>query len=166
MTNHKLSEILASLRPSGYELQVTTWENDGDNVQTKLMGGLEKEDIYFYIELVGHFKSNSSPNCLGLGNAEVDRDVLVPLIDGLLAKHTNISPKVKAFWTLDQEDEEAGTLEDSLLDYKFDLYIDNLSYTILGQSSYEYNFCRVLDHFKVKFVPAEVTITDVTAQFK
>jgi len=165
MTKSKLSTKLSSIRPSGYELQVTTWENDGDNSQTRTMGGLTKEDVQFYIELAKHFDHTASTDSLGLGNDDVTPDVLVPLIDGLLVKHTNISPKVRAFWELDPEDKEvAGITGDCLSDYRFDLYIDNLSYTILGRS--RDGFCRVFDNFKVMFIPAEVVITDVTAEFK
>jgi hypothetical protein len=165
MTKPKVSATLSSVRPSGYELQVTTWENDMLNPQTRTMGGLTKEDVQFYIELAKHFDHTPSRAYLGLGNNDVSPSVLVPLIDKLLAKHTNISPKVRAFWELDPEDTEVARLSDHCLsDYQFDLYLDNLSYTILGRSR---DGCpRVFDSFKVMFIPAEVVITDVTAEFK
>ena len=40
---------------AGYMLQVTSWENDGDNYNTITLTGLTKEKVKFYLELLQYF---------------------------------------------------------------------------------------------------------------
>ena len=44
--------------PSGYSLHIHSWENDGDNCRTKILSGLTKEDVQFYLHFLSYFKSN------------------------------------------------------------------------------------------------------------
>jgi hypothetical protein len=46
--------------PSGYQLHITSWENDGDNFNTEILSGLTKEDVKFYLHFLNHFKSHTS----------------------------------------------------------------------------------------------------------
>jgi hypothetical protein len=137
--------------PAGYQLHITTWENDADHYMTKVMSGLTKEDVQFYVEMAKAFKSrNNRP--AGMGNGIVAANKLVPFIDKLLAKHTGLSQKVRDYWSTEGE---PGDFDMALEDVKYDLYMEY----------YEYGFCRVFAEFKVYFVPAEVVIEDVTSQF-
>jgi hypothetical protein len=43
--------------PSGYQIHITSWENDGDNYKTKIISGLTKEDVHFYLCFLNYFKS-------------------------------------------------------------------------------------------------------------
>lgn len=149
--------------PSGYQLHITTWENDADNYQIKIMSGLTKEDVDFYLDMARKFKSrNQDKSCWG--NQEVAADDLVPFIDGLLAKHTGLSEKVRAYWSIEDELGDYDMAED---DVKYEMYLDILSENVLGQPGeyYDLGFCRVFAEFKVLFIPAEVVIEDVSSQF-
>lgn len=42
--------------PSGYQLHITSWENDADNYKTKILSGLTKEDVQFYLHFLNHFE--------------------------------------------------------------------------------------------------------------
>jgi hypothetical protein len=44
--------------PSGYQLHITSWENDADNYKTKILSGLTKEDVQFYLHFLNHFEMN------------------------------------------------------------------------------------------------------------
>ena len=59
--------------PSGYQLSVTTWENDADNYKTKTFPGLTKEDVKFYLHFLFHFRSHWMNEKVGegYGNTEV-----------------------------------------------------------------------------------------------
>ena len=48
--------------PSGYQLHINSWENDGDNCKTEIISGLTKEDVKFYLHFLSHFYSQSSTN--------------------------------------------------------------------------------------------------------
>ena len=45
--------------PSGYQLHITSWENDADNYKTKILSGLTKEDVQFYLHFLNHFESHN-----------------------------------------------------------------------------------------------------------
>jgi hypothetical protein len=151
--------------PAGYQLHITTWENDADNYHTQVMSGLSKEDVAFYVELAKGFRSKNSRPKGGLGNQQVDADTLVEYIDGMLAKHPNISEKVRNYWSTE---DELADFDMALDDVKYDLYYEILCENVLGNPDdyYDHGFCRVFDEFKVLFVPEEVIIEDVTHQFK
>lgn len=40
----------------GYQLRVTSWENDADNYNTVSLDGLSKEDVEFYINFIKVFR--------------------------------------------------------------------------------------------------------------
>lgn len=40
----------------GYQLYITSWENDADNFRTEILSGLTKEDVRFYLHFLNHFK--------------------------------------------------------------------------------------------------------------
>jgi hypothetical protein len=46
--------------PSGYQLHITSWENDGDNYKTQIISGLTKEDVQFYLHFLNHFGNDGS----------------------------------------------------------------------------------------------------------
>lgn len=50
----------------GYQLHITTWENDADHYKTKVISGLDVYDCKFIIELCSLFTSASSSK--GFGN--------------------------------------------------------------------------------------------------
>lgn len=47
--------------PSGYQLHIASWENDADHRKTKILSGLTKEDVQFYLHFLDHFKCHHSP---------------------------------------------------------------------------------------------------------
>jgi hypothetical protein len=44
--------------PSGYQLHITSWENDADNYKTEILSGMTKEDVQFYIHFLSHFEGH------------------------------------------------------------------------------------------------------------
>ena len=58
--NKKTQATQMDIIPPGYQLHITSWENDADNYNTKIFSGLTKEDVRFYIHFLNHFKSHKS----------------------------------------------------------------------------------------------------------
>lgn len=56
--------------PTGYGVEITTWENDGDNYKTVSVYGLDKNEVSFIVEFCKHFYSENSQKAKGLGNSE------------------------------------------------------------------------------------------------
>lgn len=144
--------------PSGYQLHVTTWENDGDGSATKIWSGLTREDCEFLVTLVKKFES-SSLHRGGLGNDGTTTEQLLGAFFDALNQHQGISDDMKQLFdeviTAQEDDDVAAEilhdiLCDRLLGYPMDeFYATN--YT---------NFCRVFDDFEVFYFPEEVkTVT-------
>lgn len=154
--------------PTGYQVHITTWENDADNYQTKIISGLTEWDVRFYLAMANRFKSGSNNGMKTLGNHGHDTSVLIEEVKELLKSHTWISFSVRKIWEhavgnteihcedcddcpIDCDQNIAGILGDILLGYTCD-YED------------EKNFCRVFDYARVYFIPS--AIIDVTENFK
>lgn len=129
--------------PAGYQLHVTTWENDADNYSTQIINGLTEEDVHFLLSLARNFKSRNDTKP-GLGNDEVDTDVLTSLIRDALEANPDISSAVRADWI---EGIASG-------DIAYELFIDRL----LGSPGEGYGgyFCRVFDDYEVFYFKTEV----------
>jgi hypothetical protein len=46
--------------PAGYQIQIESWENDGDNYNTKVISGLNEDECYFYVEVCKYFKQRGN----------------------------------------------------------------------------------------------------------
>lgn len=146
-------------KPIGYELHVTSWENDGDMNATEILFGLTKEDTKFWIEFLKRFESKHNGGDIGkeynFGNDANDMEVVSQHTKDILDKHPNISIALK-------EDLLKGVSDSDYLyetiNELFGLYPKEEYYA----SEYEY-FFRVVDSIKVFYIP--VAIIDVTAEF-
>lgn len=138
--------------PLGHQIQLETWENDGDYYSTQTISGLTKPDVNFYIAVAMLFTSkHNRKNGGGMGNTENHPSHLLQLIQEKLEEHPDISETTKEIWA--EADEE--TIHELLVEH------------ILGETTdYEDydNFCRVFESFKVFEIREPVF--DITDQFK
>lgn len=157
--------------PTGWQIQITTWENDADDYQTQTISGLPKEeDVYFYIDLASQFKSNGrADGQCNYGNNSQYASTIVGIVLEMLEKHPNISEQVRNLWEaefegmdmtvdIDEDDYNAG-------DRLYELLVDNiLGYPVNDYYADQERFCRVFDKFRV-FYFAE-PMHEVTHLFK
>lgn len=140
--------------PKGYQLHIHSWENDADARMTKIISGLTKHDVKFYLDLARNFKSRNNPQGAGptYGNGEVDDETLSTIATKVLAANPNVSHKIrKAF-------EFGGRV------HGFNVR-DILVSDILGHAaSFDYGFCRVFDGFEVYHFKASAR--NMTKSFK
>lgn len=131
--------------PKGYQLQVVSWENDGDNYQTRTVSGLTKEEVEFLIVFLNAITNSGYENEYheydksfrdGMADAEEK------IFDDILEHYENkeIPEKFKQM------------VEDKDADY---------SAYLTGNS--ECYFFRVYESHKVFYFPDD--IEDVTEQF-
>jgi|SRR5579859_5972 len=137
-----LIKRLAPTIPKGYRLTVVSWENDGDNYNTKIKSGLTKEYALFFVDLCKAVDHDSEianlyePSDEEVGDAHrVLRDVMI--------KHRKAD-----------ENEPLDEVGDSAMEYLYDL----------GLCHGEF-FTRVCESFKVELVPEDVHFEDVTKDF-
>ncbi len=139
--------------PSGFQLHVTTWENDADNYKTAILSGLTDEDVKFYISLAKEFESRNNRFNKGLGNGSLNPDVFEPILKKKLEEFPLLSSKIRTEW-------------EAAIDYRS--FWDKLVETILempdeGMMVAHRNFVRVYSHHRVYYIPAP--IRDVTDDF-
>jgi hypothetical protein len=154
--------------PPGYQLHVTTWENDGDHYQRKILSGLTEKEVRFYVDLGERFKSGSNNGMKTLGNHGHATEVLVDEVKRMLVKHPDLPTKTITMW------QEAISNTEGCKDNCQDCEIDCdakihgiLCDTLLGHTveyDYETNFCRVFDNFEVFYVPERAE--NVTHKFR
>jgi hypothetical protein len=162
--------------PAGWQIQITTWENDADDYQTNSVSGLQrKEDVYFYIDLASQFKDTNYSK--GYGNKNQYASTIVFIVYETLAKNPNISSDVRLFWESEfdtittgieediEEFECEGDINEIVGNRLYELLCDTiLGYPVNDNYASQERFCRVFDKFKVFYY--NEPMSEVTHLFK
>ena len=129
-----MSDILFK---EGILIGIDSYENDGDNSQTRFISGLSEVDVRFYKELL---------EVVGINNC-MDEDVLCEIVESILKKYPNLSHNTKEYWVLDSTE----------LNGAYDIYLDLIT-DALGCSGdgYDYGFIRCFDGLKAYEVPRPI----------
>jgi hypothetical protein len=147
--------------PAGYRLTVVSWENDGDNYNTKVLEGLSRDRVEYFVDLCkmttrcgyGNYKG-MWPEIPDFGNMYEPNDEELQkfskFVFGVLYNHLP--------WK-ETGDDAPLTEEDAQYYVSEDLYD-------LGLSGSEGFFTRVCDEFKVEFIKEPILLNDVTEEFK
>jgi hypothetical protein len=140
--------------PPGYQLHVSTWENDGDSHATQIWSGLTQEDCAFLIELSKKFES-SSLHRGGLGNDGTTTTQLLGAFFDVFNRHHHVSSDMRELFSdviiAEEDDEEAAEILYTILCERLLGYPSDEFYS----TNYD-NFCRVVDGFEVFYFPEEV----------
>lgn len=135
--------------PTGYQLHVTTWENDADDYKTQIISGLSFNEVLFYVEFASKFLSEHA-EVPGLGNEYHDDETLKEVLGEVINNH---------FLGM--------ALEKRLESPTFSVrdFVESILGTPVG---YEDDFCRVFSSYKVLYfdVPVSIEAEDVTREFK
>jgi len=177
----------------GFRLEITTWENDGDNYKTQVMQGLTAEQVSGLIWIASHFhrgnthRQGKRQNEFNLcSNDENDaRDMiamyvkaveLYPSIASLIFGNATATPptptqeQIEAFedyCELSWDDPQRRQFERNENPAAIWLdYIGEFNVELFGQTDqyFDYaNFVRVFEKYKVYYVPG--AIAEVTEEF-
>lgn len=130
-----------------YQLQLTTWENDGDHYQTNSLIVTTEEDYNFYMHLINLFNTENMWNHTGYGNQDMSDFYLEDIIAEVMEKHPNISIALKNEWLAALASFDKATI--------------SKMHEILGNPvDYDYNFCRVVESINVtKIKPSDWIVT-------
>lgn len=142
---------------SGYQLHITTWENDGDNYSTQIFSGLTEADVKFYVHIVTRFASRNDWVDTGLpklGNQYNKLEILIDLANEALAANPDISKNIRDSWN--------SYIEGEYCEDIIELYNELLG--VPGEYYDDYGFCRVFETLKVFYFPTEVE--EVTKRFR
>lgn len=129
---------------AGYRVHVTSWENDADNYQTKIVDGLSEPEVNFVVKLCKlHYSQNRFSECFGnmyepsKGEIEEYKEAIGSLLDEFV--------------------------NDIRIDYQSFDAVSGLLYE-LGLNDTEF-YTRVFESIVIEFIPEKIILEDVTAQF-
>lgn len=130
--------------PAGYRLSVTSWENDADNYNTKVMAGLSIDDVNFYVDL-----------CKSLVSQHKNRNAFGNMFDPRNDERDKFFKHVKTI-----------IKNNNRIDYNSEHWEDHIMGLLydLGLSCGDF-FTRVCDKFKVEYIAEPIVIDDVTSDF-
>jgi hypothetical protein len=141
---------------SGYQLLISTWENDLDAEKTQVFDGLTVADVSFYLYIARHFYScNDARHKDGLGNAYNDTDVYAGILGRALSKYPEISNDIRAK-CIGLPDELEEDREDMLREFFYDV----LGYPEAYNDGF---FARVFESCKVYYFIDDVA--DLSKEF-
>lgn len=138
--------------PAGYRLSITSWENDGDHRQTKVLASLTAARVRFIIELCKLFRSHhQSKDCFG--------NLYDPTTHEIHQAHGAIARVFQKHRSALTDDElellESQDGSEGCVDYVSEF---------IGQGEGDVTF-RVFEKAVVESVPAATVIENVSAEF-
>lgn len=170
--------------PVGYQLHVTSWENDGDNYKTEIISGLSKEDTEFLVFIASEFgwnqttklvEGNDGNSMIGLRNLYLEAIKRYPNVsDTYRIKNLPSEEAIELFdeyarFSYNDSRKKDPKYTDSVLDRGeefYELMMDLITSLLANPDEAYWNitgFVRYCDKIKVYYVPGE--IEDVTNQF-
>lgn len=132
---------------AGYQVQISSWENDMDACRTVAIDGLSEGTAKFYCEFAGLFKKSHHEKGGIAGNAYQDSDVKWPKLTAAVKALTEKYPLALAeIWEGDGIDfNNKGSIHDSIIE---------LAYDVFGSSEFQFRKCAGVEVF---FYPEEMT---------
>jgi hypothetical protein len=137
---------------AGYLIRVLSWENDGDNYNTKEIQVDTEQEARDVVEFCNMFDS-SSRNQHDIGNlCDGEAEIARPAFRAFYENHPdfiNLTPS-----DYEGEQEETDAICDAMMDIAYDL----------GLSGGDYFYTRVCERVQVYRIPTDVLIEQI--QFK
>jgi len=137
--------------PVGFQVHITTWENDGDAYTTQIFSGLSNEDVHFYVDFVKFFSGTD-------GNDFIEYTRLREFLTELQMQHPHINSDLKSHLA-------EALIEDAR--YELDDFIHEILHSPVEEGYYDGGhrtlFCRACDSIQIFHIPSE--IKDVTTDF-
>ncbi len=137
--------------PAGYRITITSWENDADNYNTKVMEGQTELDVKFWVDVCKMFRSkNRDKNAFGnmYDPSESEIEKFGTAAFALFQRHPEWV-KSADFSTIDVE--HAGE------------YLHEVAYDVALTGGEFYT--RVFDTIKIEYIPQQIELEDVTSKF-
>ncbi|WPK28989.1 hypothetical protein [Escherichia phage vB_EcoP_EP32B] len=153
---------LGSTIPKGYVIDVTTWENDGDNYKTKTLFGVEEHELQQFKYLLKKFKSRHSSTkaeryCGNTLFSDCSLLIYEYLVEGLFSDQ--LYPEfIKKVFDIEVDLGNKSEEDESRV---FDLFQGLID--ILGHASeyYDYDFLRVVERVEFAYIEEEIVLPTV-----
>lgn len=137
---------------AGYRIEVSSWENDADNRQTKILDGLSEDQVVALVDYLNLYtRCGEFGNCYeAYGDWQCRHEEALWYVYN---KHIDT-------WNNMLKIEE----HDRTPDIFGDIVNDNIGYDLGVTSSSEF-YTRRVDKISVVLIPKEVVFEDVTSKF-
>jgi len=136
---------------AGYTIEVSSWENDADNPQTKRKTVSTREEAEVWTKLVRLWEDNPDINNIYEPNNR-ETTLIQELFDDFVEKHLDFFAQ---YCGCTREELNGDRRHDACIEMAHDL----------GLSGGDY-YTRDLNKWKVLYTPVDIHMEDVTAQFK
>lgn len=134
---------------AGYTIKVISWENDGDNYNSKSAGGLTREQTQFYVDIC-NLMSGEFGNMYDPSESEIESLNLE--VKRICELHLD---------TVHELFEDTRGMTEIDLEMCGDIFLD-VRYDFFGSSDY---YTRVLSELTVTYIPHDIELKDVTHEF-
>lgn len=137
--------------PKGYQLHVTSWENDGDNYKTEVLSGIQDlNDVKFLVQVAQDLASRP------YGNSYVPDEKIDFIIRNNMELHS-ISDGMRKKLSFGED----YTFEDRVDMYYEGIIVDLLGYPVDYDSmesggSDIARFCRMYESHKLYYIPEDI----------
>lgn len=144
--------------PSGYVLQVDSWENDGDQNLQEMLYGLTLEEVKFYIDFLPYLESCHN-SVKGMGNEDFNSYKTFSVLMDLYPKHKEVISSLFPGYKMEEmyQDEEVDLYKPIYGQLISQLY-SLITSLVSDPVEYEGCFVRVYDGHKVFFLKEDVVI--------
>jgi len=126
----------------GYTVEVTSWENDGDNYATNKKTYKTKEQSLVVLDICKNVFASHNNGGGGIGNMSCGEST-TPIINEYLGKNPNVTKVLCEIFEDDGDDTDVGS----------DL-VDEIKYELMGSS--EYYASRVFESGTIYYSPEDV----------
>ena len=140
---------MKTLYHAGYLIRVTSWENDGDNYNTREIQVTTEQEARDIVDFCNMFGSSSN-NKYDIGNlCDGEGDTARPAFHAFYESHPNFVNLTLTDYK--DEEEEADAICDAMMEVAYEL----------GLSGSEYFYTRVCESVQVYRIPADVLVEQV-----
>lgn len=134
--------------PAGWQIKITSWENDGDYNHTQIISGLSEAAARFYVEVAHLFESNSGIKAANVCDSDdVEWDKLITAFKAIVTKYPTVLSEI---W---HEPDETKIIE-ALTDDNIEDTIGQVSSELIDSS--EYYVFRVFESYNAFYFPQEI----------
>lgn len=150
--------------PAGLLVQITSWENDGDDYRTEDLYNFPEKHINELLTVLQWFSAKESD----LGNQEVHIEVLAERLINAYHEGSLSKEFIQSYFKLpslpreDALEEEFNAFYDAVNSNILDDFYKFLSYPV----QYDYGHCRCVSNVSIRRIEEDIIIPELPAPFK
>lgn len=146
--------------PSGYVVNIHSWENDGDNWKEIAVYGLTKKQAKFYKKLFSKFACENVKKS-GIGNKEFYIEEFVSILAGMNSKYNEEIKNTFGFDLTGIDEDDEDKLYEFIETSVNKIELIKIIYEFIGypdEMQFQSNFMRAVDKIDVYYIENEIVL--------